>query len=717
MLEIRLLSQAHQAASPAFDRAALVQHGFAQQTLENLNNGIVFAGCGPSMRGFEFLRFVIRNCFRCNRAGSDPFTDRVAESEGNMKILSLLPIKQKLMIVILTISGIAIFFAATFLVYFDKKDSEHALVKDLQFKSLLLERMCSTALKAGDQSSADKVLSTFVADPNIAYACLLDESGKVFAHYAKNENEISPLFSFANGNPYQFTEQYLYFYKHLFYQRERVGKLYIKADLAAINRETLRYFGALSVIIMGTVLIVLIISPALNKKFISPINHLTDVMRKVTNEHDYSVRAQKTSADEFGELIDLFNIMLSKIQQWNQDLLRAKRISDRHKDKLKKVLALQKQVTEQLEYKRKLLDILMNNIPDSIYFKDRESRFTRINKTQAKLLGLEKEEDAIGKWDLDFFTRDHALSARKEEDAIMETGKPLVNYVRKVRRGDDGSYIWLSDTKVPIFNKKGEIIGTVGISRDVTKNKTIEIRQKKLLDQLEAANQELRDFAYIVSHDLKAPLRAIGSLSDWLISDHGHKLGDDGRELLGLLRSRVQRMHDLIEGVLQYSRLGRIKEDYVKLDVNKVVADAVDLISPPSNIKIDIKKKLPQVRFEKTRLNQVFQNLIGNAVKFMDKPQGLVQIDCLNKNGEWQFSISDNGPGIEEKYFDKIFQIFQSLSPRDDYESTGIGLTLVKKIIEIYGGRIWVQSTVGSGSTFYFTFPKKTTLENNKEHA
>jgi PAS domain S-box-containing protein len=673
-----------------------------------------FAG---RLRGDAIFTFWSRNCCQCDGAGNDPFTDRVAESEGNMKILSLLPIRQKLLIVILTISGIAIFFAATFLLYFDKKDSEQALVKDLQYKSLLLERMCSHALKTGDKSSADEALFTLHIDPNITYACLLDKSEKVFAYYAKNEDEISPLFSFSNGQSYQFTEQYLHFYKYLFYQREQVGKLYIKADLAVINHETLRYFGALSVIIMGTVLIVMIIAPALNKRFISPINHLTDVMRKVTHEHDYSVRAQKTSADEFGELIELFNIMLSKIQQWNQDLLRANRISDRHKDKLKKVLALQKRVTEQLEYKRELLDILMNNVPDSIYFKDRESRFTRINKTQAKLLGLEKEEDAIGKWDIDFFTRDHALSARKEEEAIMETGKPLINYVRKVRRGDDGSYVWLSDTKVPIFNKKGEIIGTAGITRDVTKNKLVEIRQKKLLHQLEAANQELRDFAYIVSHDLKAPLRAIGSLSDWLISDHGHKLGDDGRELLDLLHSRVQRMHDLIEGVLQYSRLGRIKEDYVKLDVNKVVADAIDLISPPANIKIDIKKKLPQVYFEKTRLNQVFQNLIGNAVKFMDKPQGLVQIDCLSKNGEWQFSISDNGPGIEEKYFDKIFQIFQSLSPRDDYESTGIGLTLVKKIIEIYGGRIWVRSTVGSGSTFYFTFPKELTLENNKDHA
>jgi two-component system sensor kinase FixL len=634
-----------------------------------------------------------------------------------MKILSILPIKQKLIIVILTISGIAIFFAATFLLYFDKKDSEQALVKDLQYKSLLLEQMCSYALKTGDKSRAEEALSTLHVDPNIAYACLLDQSGKVFAFYAKNEKEISPLFSFSNGNSYQFTEQYLYFSKCLFHQQEQVGKLYIKADLAVINGETLRYFGALSVIVLGTILIVIIIAPALNKKFISPISHLTDVMGKVMNEHDYSVRAEETSADEFGELIGLFNIMLSKIQQWNQDLLRAKRISDRHKEKLRKVLAFQKQVTEQLEYKSELLDILMNNVPDSIYFKDRESRFTQINRTQAKLLGLEKEEEAIGKWDIDFFTRDHALSARKEEEAIMVTGKPLINYVRKVRRGDDGSYIWLSDTKVPIFNKKGEIIGTAGISRDVTRNKTIEIRQKKLLSQLEAANQELRDFAYIVSHDLKAPLRAIGSLSDWLISDHGHKLGDDGRELLDLLRSRVQRMHDLIEGVLQYSRLGRIKEDYVKLDVNKVVSDAVDFISPPTNIKIDVKKKLPEVRFEKTRLNQVFQNLIGNAVKFMDKPQGLVQIDCLSKNGDWQFSISDNGPGIEEKYFDKIFQIFQSLSPRDEYESTGIGLTLVKKIIEIYGGRIWIESVVGRGSTFYFTLPKELTSESHKENA
>ena len=246
----------------------------------------------------------------------------------------------------------------------------------------------------------------------------------------------------------------------------------------------------------------------------------------------------------------------------------------------------------------------------------------------------------------------------------------------------------------------------IAVARDITERKRAEERQAQLLQEVKSVNKELKDFAYIVSHDLKAPLRGIKTLTDWLATDYADKLDKNGREQMNLLMNRVQRMHNLIDGVLKYSRVGRVKEEKVKVNLNDLVSEVIDMVAPPENIEITVENQLPVVECEQIRIMQVFQNLLSNAVKYMDKPQGQIRIGCVEEDCFWNFSVSDNGPGIGEKYFEKIFQMFQTLTPRDEFESTGIGLTVVKKIIEMYGGRILVESEVGNGTTFFFTLPK-----------
>jgi signal transduction histidine kinase len=163
---------------------------------------------------------------------------------------------------------------------------------------------------------------------------------------------------------------------------------------------------------------------------------------------------------------------------------------------------------------------------------------------------------------------------------------------------------------------------------------------------------------------------------------------------------------------LEYSRVGRVKEDLVGVNVGQVVHEVIDLIAPPTNVTISIENPLPTVVAEPTRIQQIFQNLLSNAIKYMDKPRGEIRIGCSAEGGQWKFSVSDNGPGIEPRHFDKIFQLFQTLAPRDRIESTGVGLALVKKIVERYGGDIWLESTPGVGSTFYFTLPQTEAIAN-----
>jgi len=253
------------------------------------------------------------------------------------------------------------------------------------------------------------------------------------------------------------------------------------------------------------------------------------------------------------------------------------------------------------------------------------------------------------------------------------------------------------------------------LTQEIAIRKKAEQRQAQLLEQLEKVNQELKDFAYVVSHDLKAPLRGIKTLTDWISTDYADKLDEGGKEQMNLLTSRVGRMHNLIDGILQYSRVGRVKEKQVQVNLNELVSEVIDMIAPPENIAITVESELPTVECEQTRITQVFQNLLSNAIKYMDKPQGQIKIGCIEENGFWKFSIADNGPGIEEKYYEKIFQMFQTLLSRDEFESTGVGLTVVKKIVEMYGGKIWVESKVGEGSTFYFTLSKQEVRAKNEK--
>ncbi len=266
--------------------------------------------------------------------------------------------------------------------------------------------------------------------------------------------------------------------------------------------------------------------------------------------------------------------------------------------------------------------------------------------------------------------------------------------------------IWLN-LRVVVYERAatGTATQILGVLRDVTERKTADEQRRQLLAQLEGANRSLQDFAYVVSHDLKAPLRGVSSISRWLTTTYGDSFNAEGKELISLLGKRVLRMEQMINGVLEYSRIGREKEKHIPIDLNGLVADIVQDIVPVEQMRVIMENPLPTLTLEPTRLRQVFQNLIDNAVKFMTKPQGEISIGCQQVDEMWMFWIRDNGPGIASQYHDKIFHLFQTLTPKDQFESTGVGLALVKRIIETYGGKIWLESAIDEGTTFYFTVP------------
>ena len=238
--------------------------------------------------------------------------------------------------------------------------------------------------------------------------------------------------------------------------------------------------------------------------------------------------------------------------------------------------------------------------------------------------------------------------------------------------------------------------------------KNVELENQ--LSELEATHEELRSFSYIVSHDLKAPLRAISSLAQWLENDYKDRLDGEGQEYLGMLMNRTNRLHHLIEGILAYSRIGRKDLEKEVVNTQQVVKSTIELLHASETACVEIQKDLPEVYYNAVQLQQIFQNLIGNAIKFMDKTDSEITVGCEDAGNHYEFYVQDNGPGIKPEHFDRVFKIFQTLQARDDIESTGIGLTIVKKIIEINSGQVWLDKNVKIGTCIRFTILK---LERN----
>jgi PAS domain S-box-containing protein len=364
-----------------------------------------------------------------------------------------------------------------------------------------------------------------------------------------------------------------------------------------------------------------------------------------------------------------------------------------------------KRAEEALAGQSARLAAIVETAVDAIITIDERGTIDSFNPAAERLFGYPRDE-VLGK----NISQLMPAPYREEHDGYLEhylaTGeKRIIGLGREVvaQRKDGTTFpIELSVSEMQVGSRRM----FTGLVHDISQRKQAEERQALLIRELESANEELKNFAYVVSHDLKAPLRAIGSLADWISTDQSEKLDADGKEHLRLLIQRTRRMDSLIDGILQYSRVGRVREAVVAVDMNEIVEEALAMLAPPPHIRVEVAPDLPTVRAERTRMLQVFQNLLSNAIKYLDKPEGLIRVDCVGHDQEWEFSVSDNGPGIETRHFKRIFQLFQTLAPKDRVESTGVGLSLVKKIVEMYGGRVWIESQPGAGSTFFFTLPR-----------
>jgi light-regulated signal transduction histidine kinase (bacteriophytochrome) len=267
-------------------------------------------------------------------------------------------------------------------------------------------------------------------------------------------------------------------------------------------------------------------------------------------------------------------------------------------------------------------------------------------------------------------------------------------------------------TTSPILDDAGRLVGIVHVGRNIKNTKNTELELQSTVAKLKNANRELNTLAYAAAHDLRTPLRGVAITADWLQRDYGTTLDAQGQELVTLLIERMHRMDRLIDGMLAYCRIGELRKEWVKIE--EIIDECLTDIDCPANWSILREGIWPAVFVDKRLFTDVIRNILDNAIQFMDKPDGRIILRGEELEDRWQFSIADNGPGIDTQYAWKVFYIFYTLAPKDKNKGVGMGLALAKRIVEAHEGRIWVETHPGGGSTFFFTLPKS---NNTPAHA
>jgi PAS domain S-box-containing protein len=364
-------------------------------------------------------------------------------------------------------------------------------------------------------------------------------------------------------------------------------------------------------------------------------------------------------------------------------------------------VTIKKNYQKNLQAQKDKYSSIISNMNLGLLEVDRNDIIQYANQSFCEMSGYPLEE-LVGKKAVELLVVPESQNLLSEKN-LKRTEGISDSYEVKVRTKSGKRRYWLI-SGAPNYDVNGNNIGSIGIHLDITHMKKLESQKEMLLKNMAIQNEHLNEYAHIVSHDLKSPLRNISALLSWTMEDFREKLGEESLRNLELMQAKVEKMDHLIESILKYASIDKGINITEKVDLNNVVKGILEMIYIPAHIKVIIKSKLPIINADSTRMQQLFQNLISNAVTYTDKSAGLIEIGYKDNNTEYVFSVKDNGIGIAKEHHEKIFKIFSTLG---NYEkSTGIGLNIVKKVVELYEGKIWLESELGQGTTFYFSIKK-----------
>jgi PAS domain S-box-containing protein len=605
-------------------------------------------------------------------------------------------IQGKLLRLILLINvSVLILTCSIFFVYEYFTFREGRMVEAISLGKIIATNS-TAALAFDDREAAHETLNALQAETRITAACLYDADGKLFASFPQTITpESFPATPAQDG--FAFTSNTLEGFQPVTQGSERLGTLYITYSMDELY-ERLKIHAVLAgVIMLLSSLLAYVIYLRLQSRISKPILALAETARAISDHHDFSVRAEKNSDDEIGLFTDAFNHMLDRIQQQNADL---------------------KESAERIRAREQRFRILIESNADVVSLTDKNLKVIYQSPQGEAITGYTQEERAALDAQELLHPDDIGGLAESYPRLFTEPDKPVFFQYRF--RHKLGHYIWVEGSIKNLLDDPN-IEAIVVNFRDVTEKKNaeeeilklnaeLEERVLKRTAELQTVNKELESFSYSVSHDLRAPLRSIHGYVNILLEQYAAQMDDEAKRLIGIVVKNSQRMGQLIDDLLAFSKLGRAELTRTMISMQHLATEVLDeCMRGEEHRTVDVHiNPLPNALADSTTIKQVWVNLISNALKYSKhKENTRIEIGFSEGEKETTYFIKDNGAGFDMKYYDKLFGVFQRLHSTKEFEGTGVGLAIVQRIIARHGGRIWAEGKIKEGATFYFTLNKE----------
>jgi PAS domain S-box-containing protein len=591
------------------------------------------------------------------------------------------PIRLKLMVILLVTSGVVVSLSCAAFFAYELATYQKRSIEGLASLGGIVAHNSVVALMSPSESDANNVLAALKARPHIVAASLYKDN-RLFARYPAGASaDAFPAVPRNDGFHVERSHQ-IGFLPVVRGDGVRIGTLYLDSDMKLVHARYRTYAALAALIVLLSLAVAYPLAAQMQRHISRPILAMTEIAAAISVRGDYSVRAEKGGDDELGQLTDAFNQMLDQIDQ------KSRALRESH-ERLN--LALQASGVGTWGW-----DIGENRMSWDAY--------------THPLFGL-PEGSFAGSYDSfrALVHEDDRARVHDEMQLAITSGGAYQSSLRTV--WPDGSVHDLCARGKVLATEVGGHRNMTGVFWDITEQKLADARLQSLVTDLERSNKELEMFAYVASHDLQEPLRMVSSYTQLLERRYSAKLDDDAREFINFAVDGATRMQRLINDLLTFSRVSIHGKPMTLTNVAEILGGIrVDLgVTMEEGGTVLTNDDMPEVMADPTQLSQLLQNLIGNAIKFHNGKRSHVHVHVTDTPANWEFSVRDNGIGIEPEYFDRIFVIFQRLHGKGVYPGTGIGLALCKRIVERHGGSIWVESELGTGSTFFFTIPKVAT--------
>jgi PAS domain S-box-containing protein len=586
-----------------------------------------------------------------------------------MRAFRDMPIKQKLVVTIMATTATALLLAAFGIVVTDSLLFRGYLRRDLSALARIIADNTTASLSFDDPKSAAETLGSLRARPHVIDACVYRPNGAIFATYSRPDSTGCPAVAGESG--IRFTGKGVIVSQPIVLSGSQIGTLMLQYDLGEIWERVRLYGSTVLGVLLASCLLAFLLASRLREIVAAPISHLVRATTSVSETGDYSTRAEKLSGDELGLLVDRFNEMLAGIQSRDDDLKK----------------------------ERERFRFMAESMPQKIFTARPDGYTDYFNRQWFEYTNLSSDQMMGSSWTEVVHPDDVEETAAAWRHSV-ETGEPF-RLEHRIRNAA-GKYCWHLTSAHAMRDADGKITLWIGSSTEIHE-------QKEKEEALRRANDDLQQFAYSASHDLREPIRNVAVYSEIVANRYKDALDEEGRMFLGFLIEGGRRLAMLVNDLLAYTSAGTGELTEPKVDSNAVLKHSLASLAEAiregdAEVTYD---PLPEVHMGEAHLQQVLQNLIANALKYRDRNPPRIHISAARQSADWCFSVKDNGIGIDPQYKEKIFGVFKRLHHGRTYGGTGIGLAICKRVVERYGGRIWVESEPGKGSTFFFTVPRR----------